>query len=199
MANLNSPLPNNHSNQNNSTIKKEKLPRTQFNNQKSNIKRVLNRNLEMKSNPLNSSFIVQSANEPLDQNPTIDNHQLSAAARSRINKNLKRTNTFKVRESAYASEENLVYSSIARNNNPLNQSFIKSCFTNNYQSVDDMKNYETIKLNKAKVNSKSNGNLNGTFSSRDMTSKNLFNTESTENLTNGLVFRANSKLPAFTR
>lgn len=116
---------------------------------------------------------------------------------NKIHKNLKRTNTFKVREFQYASEENLTSNLTfsKAGSHLLNPAgFVRSGLSvNNYPSIDDMKNYETIKLTQRKVNkltsSKSNSNITA--------SKTLYNLESNENLNE--IYKADAKLPAFTR
>ena len=118
-----------------------------------------------------------------------------AGLQNKIHKNLKRTNTFKVREFQYASEENLTFTKAG--NHLLNPAgFVRSGLAvNTYPSIDDMKNYETIKLSQRKVNkltsSKSNSNITAA-------SKTLYNLESAENL-NEIYKTTDSKLPAFTR
>lgn len=135
-----------------------------------------------------SLFISRSFQLPSNSLPTLYHPQ------NKIHKNLKRTNTFKVREGfQYASEENLTFSKAGGQLlNPA--SFVRSGLSvNTYPSIDDMKNYETIKLSQRKVNkltsSKSNSNITA--------SKTLYNLESNENLNE--MYKTDAKLPAFTR
>lgn len=100
-----------------------------------------------------------------------------------------------MREFQYASDENLTFS---KTGNPLLNpaSFVRSGLSvNNYPSIDDMKSYETIKLSQRKVNkltsSKSNSNITA--------SKTLYNLEMESNEHLNELYKADSKLPAFTR
>lgn len=100
-----------------------------------------------------------------------------------------------MREFQYASEENLTSNMAFTKNNHLNPVLVRNGLSvNNYQSIDDMKNYETIKLNQRKVNkltSKSNSNITS--------SKTHYNLESNENLNDAFNYKTDSKLSAFSR
>ena len=73
---------------------------------------------------------------------------------------------------------------------------MKSGLTN-FQSIDDVKNYETIKLSQRKLNKLTNSKSNGNITA----SKTLFNLdanlESNENLNDD--YKIDTKLPTFTR